>query len=91
MVITFVSVLHTHNCLRMLEFEVRKALKMLVCPLGSLLLGWAFLEVIWCLVGFVGHFALGEALMWDDCLLGSLRYLACGLPEHFALQKAWGL
>ena len=35
-------------------------------------------------------FVFGEASIWDDCLLGSLRYVACGISEHFALQEALG-
>ena len=42
-------------------------------------------------LGFLGLLAHGNASMWDDCLLGYLRYLACGPSEHFALQRAWGL
>ena len=42
-------------------------------------------------LGFLGLLALGNASMWDDCLLGYLRYLACGSFEHFALQRAWVL
>ena len=43
-------------------------------------------------VGFLGHILLlGRLRCGMDCLLGSLRCMACRPSEHFALQRAWSL
>ena len=76
MVIASVSALHAHSCLRMLDFGVRNALEIFGASLGKYVCG----------VG-LGPLAVGKASMWDDCLLVSLRYLACGPSELFALQR----
>ena len=55
---------------------------------------WEFLHagIFGGLWGFLWHFAHGEGFgCCMDCLLGSLRCMACGPSEHFALQKAWSL
>ena len=55
--------------------------KMIVCLLGYFGGLWAFLGIL----------LLGKLRCGMDCLLGSLRCMASGPSEHFALQRAWGL